>query len=235
MDGTTAFWGMTINNYTETDLALVQQGYPDFIRQLVYTLEVGKEGTPHIQGYIKLLRAQRLSYVKKLFPRAKFQFLSSDEYKLNAQRYAQKLDATATSPAVITNNPFPDPVVELTSVIESVMEELDNGMDHTLLEETSFLRFIGGEEHYRVSNKPALAKFYVSATYKNVKKQFWKAIACNISYTHAHTHAQDEIKSHQEGITNASSCSSPPSDNEHQSRATSRRSSWGTSVSSSRF
>ena len=38
-DITTAFWGMTINNYDETDLALVQQGYPDYIRQIVYTLE----------------------------------------------------------------------------------------------------------------------------------------------------------------------------------------------------
>ena len=106
---TTAFWGMVINNYDQTDLALVQQGYPDYIRQIVYTLEEGESGTPHIQAYIKLYRQQRLSYMKRLFPRGNFRALMAEEYKLNAQRYAQKLDVTARSPAVITNNPFPTP------------------------------------------------------------------------------------------------------------------------------
>ena len=70
---TTAFWGFTINNYTDTDVALVQQGYPDYMRELVYTFEKGeKTGTPHIQGWLKLQRQQRASFVSKLFPRAHF-------------------------------------------------------------------------------------------------------------------------------------------------------------------
>jgi len=199
MDITTAFWGMVINNYDETDLALVQQGYPDFIRQLVYTKEVGGEnGTPHIQAYLKLYRQQRLSYVKKLFPRGNFKPLLADDYKLNAQRYAQKLDATADSSATINNNPFPDPVVELTSVIETVMTE-SLTMDWEKLNEKMMMFCVNREEHHRVSKSPRLAKFYVSSTYKNIKKEFWRAIAKNIADTHTHTH-DEKIISHGDSI-----------------------------------
>jgi len=207
----TAFWGMTINNYDETDLALVQQGYPDYIRQIVYTLEEGESGTPHIQAYIKLYRQQRLSYVKRLFPRGNFQALVAEDYKLNAQRYAQKLDVTARSPAVITNNPFPDPVVELTSVIESAFKNFGDGSPYYKTVDSEFHRMVHMEELARVAEKPSLAKFYVSATYKNIKKQFWRSIAEYIAHrdeisvksvdTHTHTHTQ-ELFSRPGDITN---------------------------------
>lgn len=201
-DLTTAFWGMTINNYDETDLALVQQGYPDYIRQIVYTLERGEEGTPHIQAYIKLNRQQRLSYVKKLFPRGSFKALLAEEYKLNAQRYAQKLDKTAESPAVISNNPFPDPVVELVSVMESVVQNWMVNDDWANYKQRDVLAYCSTEECMRVAKSPRLAKFYVSATYRSVKKQFWRAIAQNVIDTHTHTHTQEKL-SHAEDITDA--------------------------------
>jgi len=212
----TAFWGMVINNYDETDLALVQQGYPDFIRQLVYTLEQGESGTPHIQAYIKLYRQQRLSYVKRLFPRGNFRALMVEDYKLNAQRYAQKLDVTARSPAVITNNPFPDPVTELTSVIEAAFNHFGDGTPYSRLSHTNFAVMVMQEQMARVEEKPALAKFYVSATYKAIKKEYWRSIAAHIERrnrletsvqsveiptTHTHTHSE-EIISREEGITN---------------------------------
>jgi len=195
-DITTAFWGMVINNYDETDLALVRQGYPDFIRQIVYTLEAGTEKkTPHIQAYVKLFRQQRMSYIRKLFPGASdFKALTSDEYKLNAQRYAQKLDETAQSPATITNNPFPDPVVELTDVIEKVVGDYGDFRHH---KEHDALWFIQQEERERVVKKPSLAKFYVSATYKNIKKEFWPCIVEHVLQksedTHTHTHTDEKF------------------------------------------
>jgi len=217
---TTAFWGMVINNYDETDLALVQQGYPDYIRQIVYTLEEGESGTPHIQAYIKLYRQQRLSYMKRLFPRGNFRALMAEEYKLNAQRYAQKLDVTARSPAVITNNPFPDPVVELTSVVDAAFRHFGDGSPPSHTSDSDFRRMAAQEERARVVEKPGLAKFYVSAIYKNIKKEFWRAIAQHIAdrdeaatreqvvtipvHTHTHTHSE-EIISRQEGITNNAS------------------------------
>lgn len=197
---TTAFWGMTINNYDDTDLALVQQGYPDFIRKIVYTLERGESGTPHVQAYIRLFRQQRLSYLKKLFPRGSFKALTNDEYVLNAERYAQKQDDTAESPAVIQNNPFPDPVVELTSVMESAMKHFLDGREAHNLTQREVMFALGQEEMHRVREKPRLAKFYVSATYKSVKKQFWQAIALHVQDTYTHTH-RDEKLSRLGGIT----------------------------------
>jgi len=193
-DITTAFWGMTINNYDATDLALVRQGYPDYIRQLVYTLEKGEEGTPHIQAYVKLFRQQRLSYVKKLFPRGSFKALLVDEYKLNAQRYAQKLDITAESPAVITNNPFPDAIVELTDVMRSAMSNFhssDNPHEWLKTKDKDVFWFMEQEEFHRVVGKPALSKFYVSSVYVKVKKQFLRALLKNVVDTHTHTHKEN--------------------------------------------
>lgn len=207
-DITTAFWGMTINNYDDTDVALVQQGYPDYIRQLVWTYEEGEQGTPHIQGYIKLFRQQRLSYVKKLFPRGNFKALTSDEYKLNAQRYAQKQDDTSKGHSVINNNPFPDPIVELTSICQHIWDNVidDEGYSLDWEHKEELLSMIKQEEFDRVVQKPTMAKFYVSATYKNVKKEFWLAVFLHvekIDTTH-NTHT-DEKFSRRGSISDADS------------------------------
>jgi len=203
-DGTHTHWSMTINNYDETDLALVQQGYPDYIRQLVYTLEKGEQtGTPHVQAYIRMMRDVRLPAMKRLFPRGSFRAIDAVEYKINAQKYAQKLDSTACSPAVITNNPFPDPIKELTEVIRAVTK---HWMDTPLSawrknSDRDMLHWMGREEYQRVRERPALAKFYVSAVYKAVKKEYWDAICEHLAdeeakeknaptHTHTHTHTQ---------------------------------------------
>jgi hypothetical protein len=216
-DITTAFWGMVINNYDETDLALVRQGYPEHIRKITFTLEKGEKGTPHIQAFLRLFRQQRLSYVKKLFPGANFKALTSDEYKLNAEAYSTKQDDTAESPSVIINNPFPDPVVELTSVIEGAFAHFGDGTPFQHLSNTQFGVMVTMEQHARVREKPALAKFYVSATYRSIKKEYWRSIAAFIDDrkkseekvvdTHTHTH-EDELFSHAEGITNDGETSS---------------------------
>lgn len=208
-DITTAFWGMTINNYDETDLALVQQGYPDYIRQIVYTLEKGEQGTPHIQAYIKLNRQQRLSYVKKLFPRGSFKPLTNDEYKLNSQRYAQKLDKTAESAAVISNNPFPDPVKELLEVIEDALRAYaptNNPSDWRFIPAAEVGRWTTLVENARVVDKPQLAKFYISSTYVKVWRNFHTSLIVHVcdkverenraeklSYTHTHTHGEEKF------------------------------------------
>lgn len=218
-DITTAFWGMTINNYDETDLALVRQGYPDYIRQIVYTLEKGEEtGTPHIQAYFKLNRQQRLSYVKKLFPRGSFRALTSEEHKLHMKTYAQKLDNTAESPAVIMNNPFPDPVKELLEVIEDALQAYaptNNPDDWRKIDIGQIERWTTLVENARVVDKPYLAKFYISATYIKVWRAFRVSLVAHVcdkvwqerrpeksGHTHTHTHS-DEKFSRGGGITNA--------------------------------
>ena len=100
---------MVINNPTENDYAIVLRGYPDHVRELVWTREVGEGGTEHIQAYVKLQRQQRMSFIKKLFPRGHFKPITRDEYAHNTIVYTQKDDATTAGQHRQTfNDPIPN-------------------------------------------------------------------------------------------------------------------------------
>lgn len=58
-------WTFTINNPINADRVS-----DDLFSYIIYGNEVGLEGTPHLQGYVCFKNRQRLSAVKKLFPRA---------------------------------------------------------------------------------------------------------------------------------------------------------------------
>jgi len=206
------YWRMTINNYDENEVALVQQGYPEFIRQLVYTFEKGEEGTPHIQAYIRMKRDCRRSMMKKLFPRGNFGKIDNAEYQLNSQRYAQKLDTTARSPATITN-------WEALLTIEGVIKEVINKMleDFEDEDDINIARSLVEREMVRSDYK--YAKVFVSATYKQMWRQFGNDMYYCLFHkkydqpeesvevtlpTHTHTH-DDEIFSHADGIKDARS------------------------------
>lgn len=55
----------TINNYTDADKPL--EWNVDYV---IYQKEKGKEGTPHLQGYVELARISRISALKKIHPTA---------------------------------------------------------------------------------------------------------------------------------------------------------------------
>lgn len=69
------FWCFTLNNYTDDD----EQGIGEFLasRFVSYGVvgrEVGESGTPHLQGFVILNRAQRLSYLRnRLSARAHYE------------------------------------------------------------------------------------------------------------------------------------------------------------------
>jgi len=215
-----AFWSMTINHPTDTDWVLVKMPRPDFIRVLIHTEEVGAEGTPHIQAWFKLQRQQRLSYVKKLFPRGHFKALTSDEYNLNSMLYAQKTDETTAGPSVIQCNPFPDPVQELLDVLREVRKWQQSKPDAPVFrdkpretEHAYWNRLAGHIESIRVSQSPRLAKFYVSPLYAKVKATFLEALMTFLENeetdegedTHTtHTHTEENV-SHHEDIDNETS------------------------------
>jgi len=204
--GTHTHWQMTINNYDETDLALVQQGYPDHIAKLVYTLEEGEEGTPHVQAFIKMKRDCRLSHMKKLFPRGHFGYLDTLEFKLNAERYAQKTDPTTRSAHTIING---DPLHTIEGIIrvvcQRIVEEYDDEEDLSVAR-----RWV---EVAMVREDYTMAKVFVSATYKAMWKEFGHEMFQNVRHTHTHTHTQVsvvevptvEIISQQDDITNGHS------------------------------
>jgi len=215
--GTYTFWQMTINNYTPTDVALVQQGYPDDIRQLVYTYEEGEQGTPHIQAFIHMKRQVRMSHMSKLFPRARFRFLESAEYRLNAQRYAQKLDGTARSPAIIQNS---DPLHTIEGTVRRVMEKVYDLFQYDEYTNQRLHQYRLQVERQMVWDDYTMAKVFVSSTYKQMWRQYGEAMySCihdrleakrksdkedeekRVSFEDTHTHTQPEIFSREGGIT----------------------------------
>jgi len=198
------YWQMTINNYDERDLALVRQGYPDDIRKLIYTLEEGQEGTPHIQAYIQMKRSVRLSHMRKLFPGAHFASQTSKEWRLNQHNYAQKLDDTARSAAVIQNN---DPLHSIEGtvrkVVERIIEEYGDAVE--LVDSRKLV------ERELVIEDYSMAKVFTSATYRAMWREFGhEMFEClfqarakrleNDSDTHTHTHEEEKF-SHGGGIT----------------------------------
>lgn len=69
MESQSRVWSFTINNPTEQDIRLLQKK-PDKCLYLCYSHEVGKEGTPHIQGALQWSsRVGRLT-ISRYLPRA---------------------------------------------------------------------------------------------------------------------------------------------------------------------
>lgn len=60
-------WCFTVNNYSEED-ELALRALADSCVYLVYGREVGDEGTPHLQGYIRFATNKRFNAVRALMP-----------------------------------------------------------------------------------------------------------------------------------------------------------------------
>lgn len=59
------FWCFTLNNPTAADEARISVFFSSrFVTYGVYGREIGESGTPHLQGYLILNRARRLSYLR---------------------------------------------------------------------------------------------------------------------------------------------------------------------------
>jgi len=60
-------WAFTINNYTDDKIELLSDLVPlGKCQYLVFGMEVGEEGTPHLQGYLQLPKKLRFNQVKAL-------------------------------------------------------------------------------------------------------------------------------------------------------------------------
>jgi len=56
-------WCFTLNNYTTHDCKFVRNFAKKHCKFLVYGLEVGENGTPHLQGYLELLQKHDIGWV----------------------------------------------------------------------------------------------------------------------------------------------------------------------------
>lgn len=185
-------WGFVINNPDDNDKLLVRSANEQHIKTIVWTPE--EESTPHLQGFLKLHRQQRLSFVKKLLPRANFKPLTNDEYVLNARMYATKDDETTAGNHVIINNEtLPDPINFLTRVMEDWVErQWEELTTHSrrqcdqyeaiiqkLYDRPNCFRFLDLRERELIKEKPWLVKLVLSPMYAKAKKSYWKEILDN--------------------------------------------------------
>jgi len=181
---------MTLNNPDENEMVLIRNPNSEYIRQLIWTLEEGEEGTPHVQAYVKLMKQQRQSFIKKLYPRAHFRSITSDEYKHNCHDYAQKNDDTTVGAHVITyNEQIPDVVQFLRKMLEEACgcdpsndNQPDNAeawMSHWYRPNEILTRCLAVEKR-AVAARPTVAKLLVSPTYTRVKKLYMREIVENI-------------------------------------------------------
>jgi len=169
-------WAMTINNPDENDYILVRNPNEQHIREIIWTPE--DAGTPHIQAFIKLMRQQRLSFVKKLFPRGHFTPITNDVYLLNSRNYAQKDDETTRGAHTITLNPvIPDAIGFLTQLIGEYVEDYADLDD--LEDAAKVSTYLNTVERSHIALKPYLCKLVLSPIYTKAKKQYWKEILAN--------------------------------------------------------
>ena len=80
-------WCLTINNYTEQD----RQDLINYdTTYLIIGDEVGENGTPHLQVYLRTQKRVRFSQIKRAFPRAHIEMKSPDSTVEQASDYCKK-------------------------------------------------------------------------------------------------------------------------------------------------
>jgi len=180
------YWSLTLNNPTEADMVIVRNPNDKYVRKFVWTPEQGEDGTPHIQGWLRLQRNQTLTFVKKLYPRAHLKPLKKDEYNENTHRYAQKDDATTRGVHTLTMN---DPMPSVESVIEAIMLRMMTTPDTPLylnkqnptrhsVDDSAFSkqerRWV--EEEMVIEKGTSYAKLFVSPVYGRIWDEFARQI-----------------------------------------------------------
>ncbi len=84
-------WIFTLNNPGD------QLVWPDDkVKYAVWQQEIGENGTEHFQGYLQLYRQQRLSYVKKMLPRAHWERRRGNHQQ--AEEYCTKEETRIAGP-----------------------------------------------------------------------------------------------------------------------------------------
>jgi len=181
------YWGFVINNPDDNDRLIVRTMSEQYVKSIVFTPEAA--ATPHLQGWLRLHRQQRMSFVKKLLPRANLQPLTKDEYIHNARMYATKDDdTTAGNHVVINNEAMPDPINFLTRVIEDWVEfnwevltdhsrrqcdQVDR-INEKLFDNSKIKSWLDKRERELIQEKPWLVKLVLSPMYEKAKKYYWK-------------------------------------------------------------
>jgi len=192
------YWSITINNPDENDYLIVRNPNPKYVREMVWTPEIGgAEGTPHIQGWIRLQRNQSQAFVKKIYPRAHIKPCRKDDYNENCHAYAQKNDETTAGNHHITlNDPLPANDTLLYKVLDAAAERAIQlhgsyqamwakyGPQMFMMPEITFKKLETDViEREMITEKSGLEKIFISPVYEKMKSKYWREILFR-TYTH---------------------------------------------------
>lgn len=189
------YWSVTINNPDENDYLIVRNPNEKYVRSLVWTPEVGEEGTQHIQAWVRLQRNQSLAFVKKLYPRAHLKPTDKDAYNENSHQYAQKNDETTAGNHHITlHDPLPANDTLLYKVFEQSFDRLlerDARLaDHYKREGVwDIIQRINLKqlwcdiiEREMIMERSGLEKIFISPAYEKMKAKYWKEILLRLKH-----------------------------------------------------
>ena len=222
------YWSFTLNNPTDAEMILIKNPNEKYIREFVWTPEVGENGTPHVQGWIRLQRNNSKAFVIKLYPRAHFRGIAKDEYNENTHNYAQKTDVTTNGLHTITlNDPIPNADTQLYRVLREAFDrDYITLRDNSIFPESytvqhgirdllfkGFMQTTEQVELEMVTQKANLEKIFVSPTYEKMKKKYWRQILSRLyTINNAELSTQDsQSESSQDSEESSSSRSSASS------------------------
>lgn len=134
-------WLFTLNNPANNELAL-----PESARYLVYQLESGESGTPHLQGYILYSNAVRLASVRTFLPRAHWEKRRGNHKQ--AKDYCTKEETRVEGPWELGEEPRQGKRNDL----EEIKEKINNGVSEREIADTHFsswIRYHRGFREYR--------------------------------------------------------------------------------------
>jgi len=189
------YWSVTINNPDENDYLIMRNPNDKYIRSLVWTPEVGAEGTEHIQAWVRLQRNQSMAFVKKLYPRAHIKPTDKDMYNENSHQYAQKNDETTAGNHHITlNDPLPANDTLLYKVLDQAYDSLmsmnknwkdrhDHEGPYDVIQSLT-LKQLGTDfvEREMIMERSGYEKIFVSPAYEKMKTKYWREILYRLKH-----------------------------------------------------
>lgn len=142
-------WCFTVNNPDETDILLPQSWDPEEYKYLVYQLETGESGTPHLQGYIAFKEAKRFSEFRKWFIGEKAHIAVAKGTAKQNKKYCTKEEGRQQGPWEYGEMPEPGKRSDLLAC----KEMLDSGASLKELSEayfSQFMRYSRGFKEYQL-------------------------------------------------------------------------------------
>lgn len=88
-------WVFTLNNPRDTEYP--ESWTTNHLKLIVYQVEIGEEGTFHLQGYLELDTPRRMSFMKNLAPRAHWEIRKGS--RKQALEYVTKKETQLTPPS----------------------------------------------------------------------------------------------------------------------------------------